>query len=81
MSTTRHGPRMLEAAAYVARHPGCAILPVARYVAPRGPHGAGRPGICYGYRTVHRAIRAGLILAKRARGRYTLMAPPSGSAL
>jgi hypothetical protein len=54
----------------VAAHPGCAILPVAEYV---GPHGSRK----YGYATVHRAIKAGLIRATRARGRYTLAAVAS----
>ena len=59
---------MLAAARYVAAHPGCAILPVARHV---GPHGSTN----FGYRTVHRAIRAGLIHAERtARGTYSLTA-------
>lgn len=64
----RIGPRMAEAAAYVTRNPGCAILPVAKYV---GPHGS----IACGYATVHRAIRAGLIDAERLpSGRYVLHA-------
>lgn len=67
-TTTRIGPRMAEAVEFVRRNPGCAILPVARWVAP---HGA----LCYGYRTVHRAIRAGLIDAEMLpSGRYVLTA-------
>jgi hypothetical protein len=67
-NNTRVGDRMAEAAAYVADHPGCAILPVAEYV---GPHGSRR----YGYATVHRAIKAGIINAVRgSNGRYTLTA-------
>jgi hypothetical protein len=62
----RIGPRMLDAVRYVAAHPGCAILPVAEYC---GPFGSRK----YGYQTVHRAIRAGLIVVARAgRGRYSL---------
>ncbi len=58
---------MSAAADYVRENPGCAILPVARRV---GPHGSTR----YGYSTVHRAIRAGLIRAERRSGRYVLTA-------
>jgi hypothetical protein len=63
---TRHGPKMLLAQAYVARHPGCAILPVAEYIGPSRR---------FGYAAVHRAIRAGLINAVRLpSGRYVLRA-------
>lgn len=61
----RIGPRMLAARHFVAENPGCAILPVAVAV---GPYGSRQ----YGYRTVHRAIRAGLISAEWANGRYRL---------
>lgn len=62
----RVGPRMAEALEYVRRNPGTAILPVAEYV---GPHGSR----AYGYRTVHRCIRAGLIRAdKGPRNAYAL---------
>ena len=63
----RIGPKMWQAVQFVARHPGTAILPVARYVAPCGVPG-GTPGISYGYRTVHRAIAAGLIDATAGKG-------------
>lgn len=57
---------MEAAVAYVAEHPGCAILPVAEHV---GPHGSR----CYGYRTVHRCIAAGLLRAERGpRNAYAL---------
>lgn len=59
------GPRMEQAVMYVRNHPGCAILPVAEYV---GPHGSRQ----FGYRVVHRAIKAGLIRATKANGRYSL---------
>jgi hypothetical protein len=59
----RIGPRMRDAVAYVAGHPGCAILPVADHIGPSRQ---------YGYRSVHRAIRAGLIRATKSRGRYSL---------
>lgn len=63
--TKRIGERMQAAVDYVAAHPGCAILPVAEHV---GPHGSRN----YGYRTVHRAIKAGLIRATRTNGVYCL---------
>ena len=47
---------MTQAAEFVRANPGCAILPVAEAV---GPHGSRN----YGYRTVHRAIKAGMIRA------------------
>lgn len=57
---------MAEAADYVRRNPGTAILPVAEYV---GPHGSRM----YGYRTVHRALSAGLIVDRSKRkGLYCL---------
>lgn len=66
MTRPRIGPRMAAAIDYVRRNPGCRILPVAEAV---GPHGSRS----FGYRTVHRAIKAGLILASKDRhGRYTL---------
>ncbi len=66
---TRPAPRarMIQAAAYVRANPGCAILPVAEHV---GPHGSRQ----YGYQTVHRAIKAGLIRATIKGGRYSLTA-------
>lgn len=53
---SRIGPRMRDVAAYVAAYPGLAMLASARYVAPHGT------GIGYGYRTVHRALAAGLVI-------------------
>lgn len=52
----RIGYRMRQAVEYVSRHGGAAPsrLSVARAV---GPHGS----TAYGYRTVNRAIRAGLL--------------------
>lgn len=61
----RIGPRMREAADFVRSNPGCAILPVAEAV---GPHGSR----AFGYRTVHRAIDAGLIQADWKANRYVL---------
>lgn len=66
-TTARTGRKMQEAARYVRANPGCAILPVAEAV---GPHGSRQ----YGYRTVHRAIRAGLIRATIKGGVYSLTA-------
>lgn len=54
--STRIGPRMIDAANYVLRNQGCSMLDVAQYVGPNGSTN-------YGYRTVHRAIDAGLIVA------------------
>jgi len=51
---TRIGPRMIDAVSFVADKPGCPILPVAEHVGPNGSRQ-------YGYRTVHRAIEAGLL--------------------
>jgi hypothetical protein len=67
----RGGPAMTRAAQYVARHPGCAILPAAEYVGPNGSR-------YYGYRIVHLAIKAGLIRAERdsKRNRYFLYPVP-----
>lgn len=62
----RIGPQMARAVAYVANHPGCAILPVARHLGFTRNMG-------FGYDPVHRAIDAGLIVATRgARGAYVL---------
>lgn len=65
---------MRAAADYVAAHPGCPKLPVARAV---GPHGSTQ----FGYRSVDRAIGAGLIVA-RGDGwtRYRLYAPGAAPA-
>jgi len=63
----RVGPKMAQAVEYVRDNPGCAKLPVAEHVGPNGSRQ-------YGYRTVDRAIAAGLIDAVRlANGRYVLM--------
>jgi hypothetical protein len=67
MTRTAPRTRMIQAAAFVRANPGCAILPVAEAV---GPHGSRN----YGYRTVHRAIRAGMIRATVSNGRYSLTA-------
>jgi len=65
----RIGPQMQAAVAYVSRHPGCCIRDVASDI-----HIAARTGRnnALGYDPVHRAIKAGLITAIRAAGRYSL---------
>jgi hypothetical protein len=50
----RIGPRMRQVAAYVAAHPGCVVFDAALAVAP---HGAWH----FGYRSVYRAVRAGIV--------------------
>jgi len=66
---TRIGPRMNEVLEHVKANPGCTKLSAALAVAPHG-------STMYGYRTVDRAIRAGLIVAKRPSvyGKYALYA-------
>lgn len=64
----RIGPKMLAAKTLVAHNPGTAILPIARAIAPHGR------GIRFGYRTVHRAIRAKLIRAEKSGNKYALYA-------
>lgn len=61
------GPRMQQVADYVRNHPGCPKLWPARAVAPYGR------GLAYGYASVNRAIKAGLIKAEvLPNGRYRL---------
>lgn len=67
MTRTAPRTRMIQAAEFVRANPGCAILPVAEAVGPNGSRN-------YGYRTVHRAIRAGMIRATISNGRYSLTA-------
>lgn len=56
--TPDSAPRMFEAVEYVRSNPGCPKLHVAEHV---GPHGSRK----FGYQTVDRAIKAGLIEAER----------------
>lgn len=58
----RIGPRMLDVVRFVANHQGCAKLPAAEYVGPNRSRQ-------FGYRTVDRAIRAGLVQAERLANR------------
>ncbi len=53
---------------YVSCNPGLAMMHSARYV---GPHGS----LSYGYRSVHRAIKAGLVRAVRGPRGATLLYP------
>lgn len=61
----RIGPKMIEVVEYVRVHPGCTKLAPATHVAPRG-------AVHYGYRTVNRALREGLVVALRLPSRYRL---------
>ena len=64
-STTRRiGPQMRRAVAYVAAHPGCAKVDVARSIMPWAV--GKNNGFAYG--PVNRAIAAGLIIAGHGRG-------------
>ena len=72
MRTHRIGPQMQLAIDYVAAHPGCSKVEVARHVLPAvGYNNA------YAYGPIDRAIKAGLIVAGRGRGNaYSLRVPP-----
>lgn len=48
------GPRMHDVVSFVAANPGLPMIAAARHVGPNG-------SLRYGYETVHRAFRAGLI--------------------
>jgi hypothetical protein len=56
---SRIGPCMAEVARLADRPGGIAVIDAAGRV---GPHGS----LCYGYQSVHRAIRAGLVVVGRA---------------
>lgn len=66
----RVGRQMAKAAYYVKNHPGCAILPVSEYLGFTRNRGCG-------YDPVHRAINAGLIIAKRGKGNSYALFPPT----
>lgn len=57
----RIGRRMQDVVAVVSRNPGCPKLLPARAVAPNG-------SLYYGYQTVDRAIKAGLVKAESGKG-------------
>lgn len=65
----RIGPRMKEAVDYVSRYPGCVKIEAARAVAPSGENGI---GLGFGYKTIDRAIAAGLIMQTRHEGHWSL---------
>lgn len=70
----RIGHRMQSAVDYVAAHPGCPIIDVARAITPLQDRPYGN--WAYGYNPVHRAIHAGILDAVRlASGRYSLTVP------
>ena len=73
MSTThRIGPQMRRAINYVAAHPGCSKVELARHVLP---HAVGYNN-AWAYGPVNRAIAAGLIIAGQGRGNaYSLRVP------
>jgi len=66
-NTSSREPRMRQAYEYVQRNPGCTKYEVQRAV---GPHGS----LFYGWRTLNRAIAAGLILAVPHGTRFMLRA-------
>jgi hypothetical protein len=63
------GPRMLEAAKYVALNPGCSKIDVARHLRPDTEYRSA-------YSTVDRLIYAGIVHAKYAHGKYSLYTDP-----
>jgi len=74
IKTSRIGPKMYQALSYIAEHPGCAMLPVAEHVGPRGSR-------MYGYRTTHRCLAAGLIESRgTSQWRYSLHLTEAGRA-
>jgi len=70
----RIGPAMKAAVAYVASNPGCPKIEPARAV---GPH----ESLKYGYASVDRAIRAGLIQAEPTGRGYRLFVTDKGMAI
>jgi hypothetical protein len=66
------GEAMAKVAFYVHNHPGEAMYHAARYAAPGPSH---RPGVGYGYASVHRAIKHGLVIGKSGPRGSTLLYP------
>jgi hypothetical protein len=62
---------MREVLAYVAANPGCAKIGPARHVAPHPETGL-QCGLQFGYRSVDRAIAAGLVSPGTVAGPYAL---------
>lgn len=58
MTNTRIGPKMQEARDYAARWPGCSMHELSKAVGPHGSAG-------YGWRTVQRALRAGMLTTRQ----------------
>lgn len=79
----RVGQQMARAWAYVGKHDRpCTLIEVARHVAPGASKG--RIGLGFGYATVHRAIRAGLLFTvphPTVRGRVLVRAEVVGPAV
>lgn len=71
-SISAPGSKMARVKWYVEHNPGLAMYHAAKYAAP-GP--SDRPGIAYGYATVHRALRAKLVIGKPGPRRSTLLYP------
>lgn len=73
LAKPRVGPRMADVRTYVAQNPGQPMIHAARYVAPNGT------GLQFGYQTVHRAVKAGIVRAVKAeKGNATLLYPVEG---
>lgn len=64
----RIGPCMSVVSNFVSANPGCVMIRAARYVGPRG-------SLRYGYASVHRAIRAGLVRKERGERGCWLLYP------
>lgn len=75
----RVGEKMMMAAWYVGRHPGCAKLPAAEFCAPYAETSS--PGTRFGYASVNRAMRAGLITSEWKGNRWALALTGRGAAL
>lgn len=68
----RIGPKMARAVRYVKLHPNCVMLWVAKHVGPKG-------SLQYGYRTVHRCLKAKLLVRTPGKGNsFTLSLGPNG---
>lgn len=65
---SRIGPRMKDVQWFVARNPGRAMMHAAKWVGPNG-------SLRFGYGTVHRALKAGLVSAKPGPRGSTLLYP------
>lgn len=77
---SRIGPKMAEVVDYVHAHPGCIKIDAAQHVVPHPEHGR-HGGLAFGYRTVNRTIKAGLITAIWAGNKWLLDLAPAGQEL